>query len=38
LRGKIVKQLFGSSSGLCRMIDGTLWRGQPPPKWKKTQC
>jgi hypothetical protein len=31
-RVKIAKQIFGTSSGLQRMRDWTLRRGQPPPK------
>jgi hypothetical protein len=36
-RGKIAKQVVKTSIGLLRMMDGTLWRGRPPPKRKKRQ-
>jgi hypothetical protein len=32
---KIAKQIAGSSVGLRQDKDWTLWRGQPPLKWKK---
>jgi hypothetical protein len=32
---KTVKQIAGSSVGLRQDKDWTLWRGRPPPKWKK---
>jgi hypothetical protein len=35
IRGKIAKQVVGTSGGLRRMMDWTLWRGRPPPKRKK---
>jgi hypothetical protein len=34
-RLEFVKRAFGTSSGLQRLIDRTLWRGRPPPKRKK---
>jgi hypothetical protein len=34
-RGKIARQVVGTSSGLRRMMDWALWRGRPPPKRKK---
>jgi hypothetical protein len=30
-----VKRVAGSSVRIRKMRDWTLWRGQPPPKWKK---
>jgi hypothetical protein len=30
-----VKQAAGMSSGLQKVRDWTMWRGRPPPKWKK---
>jgi hypothetical protein len=33
-RGKITKQIVGSSIGLRKIKDWTLWRGRPPPKRK----
>jgi hypothetical protein len=35
-RGKIAKQVVGTSIGLRTMTDWTLWRGQPAPERKKT--
>jgi hypothetical protein len=32
---KIAKQIVGTSSGLRRIRDWTLWRGRPLPKRKK---
>jgi hypothetical protein len=32
---KITKQVVGSSRGLRRIRQWTLWRGRPPPKRKK---
>jgi hypothetical protein len=29
------KRIVRSSTGLRKVSDWTLWRGQPPPKWKK---
>jgi hypothetical protein len=37
-RGKITEQVVGTSRGLRRMKKWTLWRGRPPPKWKKSSC
>jgi hypothetical protein len=34
-RGKIAKQVDGTSSGLQKIMKWSLWRGRPPPKWKK---
>jgi hypothetical protein len=34
---KIAKQIAGSSVGLQQDKDWTLWRGRPPPKWKKKE-
>jgi hypothetical protein len=34
-RGKIAKQVVGTSSGLRRMMDWSLWSGLPPLKRKK---
>jgi hypothetical protein len=36
-RGKIAKQVVGTSSGLRRIRKWTLWSGQPHPKRKKKQ-
>jgi hypothetical protein len=32
---EFMKQATGMSSGLRKVMDQTVWRGQPPPKWKK---
>jgi hypothetical protein len=37
-RGKVMKQVVGTSRGSQRMRKWTLWRGRPPPKWKKRSC
>jgi hypothetical protein len=34
-RGRIAKQIVGTTSGLRKIRKWTLWRGRPPPKWKK---
>jgi hypothetical protein len=34
-RLEIVKRIAGFSVGLQKIRDWTLWRGQPPQKWKK---
>jgi hypothetical protein len=34
-RLEIVKRAAGTSSGLGRIMNWTLWRGRPPPKRKK---
>jgi hypothetical protein len=33
---EFMKRAAGRSSALQKMRDWTLWRGQPPPKWKKS--
>jgi hypothetical protein len=33
---EIVKRIAGSSSRLRKVRGWTLWRGRPPPKWKKS--
>jgi hypothetical protein len=33
--GKITKQVVRTSRRLQRIRKWTLWRGRPPPKWKK---
>jgi hypothetical protein len=37
-RGRIEKQVVGTSKRLRRMKIWTLWRGRPPPKRKKRSC
>jgi hypothetical protein len=34
---ELVKRATGMFSRLRRMMGWTMWRGQPPPKWKKEQ-
>jgi hypothetical protein len=34
-RGRIAKQIVGTPSGLRKIRKWTLWRGRPPPKWKR---
>jgi hypothetical protein len=34
---EFVKRANGMSSGFWKMRKWTLWRGWPPPKWKKKQ-
>jgi hypothetical protein len=33
---EVVKQATEMSAGLLKMWNWTLWRGRPPPKWKKS--
>jgi hypothetical protein len=35
-RERIVKQVVRTPNGLQKIRKWTLWRGRPPPKWKKT--
>jgi hypothetical protein len=37
-RRKIAKQVVGTSSGLQKIRNWTLWRGRLPPKQKKSSC
>jgi hypothetical protein len=35
---KMLKQVVGTSSGLRRIRQWTLWMDRPPPKWKTKSC